>query len=209
MLAYPNEKRPPFAHVPTALHERHLDEVFTRLSTEGIHCVGETPDGALRLDLSELTLRSGSVARGQQALYAALDSLNIARVDLSPGDVIAILGKQPYAWAVARGLESGIAGVANLLHSLTPEEIHDRLEEAQTFVSNDRVDEDDPQATFLKAHYSRGAAADLKANGLLDGPIDDSYSRFLEPVVESVPELPKAFQAEIASWRSPFNEGGR
>jgi hypothetical protein len=207
LLAYPNEKRPPLAHIPAALRERSLNETFDRLEGEGINCVGETPDGALRLDLSELTLRSGSVARGQQALYAALDSLNIARVDLSPGDVIAILGKQPYAWAVARAAESGIAGVANLLHSITPEEIFDRLEEAQTFVANDRVSDDDPQAAFLKAHYSRGAAADLQAHGMLDGPIDDSYAHFLEPTVESVPELPKEFQGDLKPWRSPFNGG--
>jgi hypothetical protein len=120
MLAFPNEHKPPFSDIPAALQPRHLNELVARLADEGIQITGETPDDALIINLSELAVRSGSLERGRANLYGALDALNIAAVSLSPDDVIALLGRNPIAWGVARGLESNIPGVANLLRTCDP-----------------------------------------------------------------------------------------
>jgi len=207
MLAYPNENRPPFSDVPQALASRHLRELFEQMASEGMAVTGETSDGALIINLNELATRAGSLERARQNLYAALDSLNIARIDLSAGDVIALMGRNPIWWGVARGVESGIPGVANLLREITPDELFERLDQAASFVLNDKTDESDENGQWLAAQLKRAAVADLRANRIFDaGDGTDSDRDFLEPKPEVSRELPEEFRTEVKPYVSPFNE---
>lgn len=209
MLAWPNEHQPPFLNVPAALHERHFRELTTRLAAEGIVITGETPDGAFQIDISNLAQHAGSMAQCHANLYSALDGLNIARVDLSPSDVIALKGNHALWWGVARGLEANVPSIVRLLREITPAEIFENLEAAAGFVINDKTPETDEHGQWLASQLRNAAAADLKAAGLLNGDASDSYRDFLDPKPErEVPELPEQYRAEVKPYQSPFDNQG-
>jgi hypothetical protein len=207
MHLFPNEHNPPFQNIPAALQARHFEELVARLASEGVVITGETADGALNVDLSQLELRSGGLASGRENLYAALDSLNIAAVTVTPNDVIALLGRNGIAWGIARGLESAIPSLVSLLTTVYPDELFDRLEQASAYVMTDHTDTSDENGRWLAAQMQQAAESDLKAHGLLDGPVGDSYRDFLGPREEVIPEYPEEFKPSTTKqWVSPFSE---
>lgn len=207
MKAYPDEFNPPFNNIPSSMADRHLRELFAQLASEGISVTGETEDGALQIDLSQLAVRAGTRERAKANLYAALSGLNIARIDLSPSDVTSIMGLDGLWLGVARGLESSVPSIVRLLRELTPDELFSNLDAAASFVMSDNTDESTEQGRWLASQLRQAAAADMKAAGLLEGDTSESYRRFLEPEPEpEVPELPEEYRDH--SVKPYFNDGG-
>jgi hypothetical protein len=122
-------------------------------------------DEAVVLNLRNLAAQSGSLERGQQAIYAILGELAAVRVDVEPADVAYLIGNNPVAFAISRGLESRIPTLVTLLNSIEPEELFSNLESASAFVMNDRLEDADAQQVL-----NQGARWDLYKHGLLDSP---------------------------------------
>jgi hypothetical protein len=179
MIAFIDPYRAPLRDVPSALHERKLNELAQSLSGRGINLVGGDEDRVF-LNLRNLAIANGSLERGQQTLYAALEELACVRVDVEIADVGYLEGQTIESHAIARGLEAGVPTLVSLLTSISPEELFTNLTKASAFIYNDRVSDNGVHQQLMA-----GAAGDLLRSGLIGESAGDvnalTYRDFLEP----------------------------
>jgi hypothetical protein len=179
MIAFIDPHRAPLANVPSALQERKLTELAQSLSERGINLVGGDEDRVF-LNLRNLALANGSLERGQQALYAALEELACVRVDVELADITYLLGSNVESLAVTRGLEAGVPTLVRLLTSIEPSELFENLDKATAFIYQDRATDEGVHQQLMA-----GAAGDLLRSGIIGESVHDinalGYDQWLTP----------------------------
>lgn len=196
MLIYPDPSNGPLGHVPVAMQERRFLELRAHLAEQGIQIV-DGNETVVVLNLRNLAAANGTIARGQQALYAALESLNTVRVDCEPQDVQYCCGNNVLSHGVARGLEAGVPTLVQLLTAIQPDELFANLERATDFICNDRFVDNDG----VQEQLNRGAEDDLYRAGLIAAPI-----KYVEPPDPYALNANTCWEpADVLPWRSPFD----
>lgn len=198
MIVYPDPYNAPLRDVPEAMRERRFVALHQQLRDQGIEIVTGS-DTVVVLNLRNIAVANGSIERGREVLYAALEGLRAVRVDLEVGDIAYILGNNFISHAVARGLQSAVPQLVHLLTSIVPDELFDNLEKASAFVFNDRFEDERVQATL-----NDGARRDLFQHGLVESP-HEGYRDGLHWQQPEPPPLPREFQQDVAPWKNPFD----
>ena len=180
------------------MQERRANQLIAQLAERGIVVVGSGPSH-IEVNLRELAAKNGTAERGKAALIETLDLLGCDRVDTEPGDIAYLRGGQDViGHAISRGLESDIAPLKDALTSVSPDELFDGLDKAESFIWNDKS----PSPEFMDFLKS-GAETDLRHHGIMSGPTGDPYA-FLQPTPE--PEPPKSpWESDPLPYRSPFD----
>lgn len=177
MIAYIDPYRAPLRDVPAAMQPRRMEELSQRLEQRGIVIVGGDND-RIFLNLRNLAITNGSLDRGQQAIYAALEELACIRVDCETQDIGYLHGQNVESHAIARGLEAGVPTLISLLTSIEPSELFENLNKASAFIYQDRASDD------VHERLKAGAAGDLLRSGLIGESAGDinalRYAEFLE-----------------------------
>lgn len=198
----------PMSSIHPSLRARRVGEVVQSLATQGID-VTTGGEGWVAINLRNLAINSGSIERGQAALYAAFEQLGAVALNVEAHDVPYITGNNVMAHALARALESNLEPFTSMLSRIEPSELFDRLNAAESAVARDTLPADmDPRsAQFLREH----AESDLIAAGLLDRKdlnYRDSLDRpgTLDPIQLTNHDYVDE-QAE-SNWKSPFDYNG-
>jgi hypothetical protein len=180
------------------MRERRFNELSNQLAESGVQIVGGD-DNVVLLNLRNLAAQNGSIQRGQAALYEVLQALRAVRVDVEPGDLAYLWGNNVESHAIARGLESGVQALVNMLTSIEPDEVFDRLGQAAAFIYTDHIDDDRARGILNIA-----ASNDLAAHGFVDSGWE-TYRDGLDWKDPEPREIPAEFQQSVRPYRSPFD----
>jgi hypothetical protein len=180
-------------------------ELYQSLAARGVEVVGDGPNpDQIRVSLRSLALSNGSIADGQRELMAILGELSATAVSLEAADLEYINGPgNIFSHATARGLESQIPCVTNLLTDIACDDegnipLFDRIDRAEAAALSDPIPEGADADIF-----KRGAERDLIQQGYLTDAGD--YRAFLEPEPEVLPELPADWRADPLPYKSIFD----
>jgi hypothetical protein len=212
MICFIDPQQAPLRNVPSALQERKITELAQSLSERGIQLVGGDED-RVYLNLRGLALANGSIERGQQTLYAALEELACVRIDCEAQDAGYVLGQGIVAHSISRALESGTPAVVSLLTCIEPHELFTNLDRAWTYICGDGIvlrrgsdGSADPNSAWLQEQLRMGAENDLRAHGLLDGPADTSWMEpAVDPLTVGLDEYARS-RSDIAPFRSSWDQ---
>jgi hypothetical protein len=180
-----------------ALLERKVDELAEELARGGMKLVGGDDDGIL-VNLS------GNV---RDVFYGTLLELGAYAVSVTSASDIAPLfgGGNIFSHSIARAWEAGLAGVRELLTTMEPDEVADRLERAMTAITNDKT-----TSPELNALLQSGAESDLVNVGLLSAREVNDYAanrRRLEPATEKQP-VGWGNEGDVPTYKNPWEGSG-
>jgi hypothetical protein len=212
LICFIDPQQAPLRNVPSALQERKITELAQSLSERGINLVGGDEDRVF-LNLRNLSLAAGSIERGQQTLYAALEELACVRADCEVQDIGYVLGQGIVAHSISRALESGTPAVVSLLTCIEPHELFGNLDRAWTHICGDGIvlqrgsdGNVDPNSAWLQEQLRVGAENDLIAHGLLDGREDTSWlDPPVDPLTVGLDEYARS-RSNIAPFRSSWDQ---
>jgi hypothetical protein len=140
---------------------------------------------------------------------SVLQQLGADAATIEPSDIHYLGERDAFSFAIARGLQSEVPQLQEILHNIPISEdgdgeecvpIFQRLDRAATFIASDRHPDDE-----VHERLKQGAARDLVNNGLLDSA--DGYRGWLEPPSDEPRELPEEFRTSPKPYKSVFDEG--